>query len=621
VLSCGTDAGAGSSPFSSSGGVITKTTAGDYLSLRYGDAADTQLIIENTTSTTIPTADAMQIDLSGNSTGIVTNGVDALYIKAEFGNGTANTNSLLHLDLDPVNSPSGDEYFYAINIDALSAGTSANERAIYVGANWDYVLDSDNVDISGAGVISGATGFTSSGTITFASLTSCSSLKTDGSGVLSCGGPQTKNTSGSGSVALSTTETSLTSLAITPASTSDEVLIIAKFTARSSTTSDRTTTLRIREGANCTAGQVGTDASSFSTNSSGDDYIDVFAIRIATPNTTSSTTYQLCALSSGTSITATYWDLTLMEINQGADYAELYNTNDTSVEQGDLVSLDPELSAGVKKSARAYESGLIGVVSTRPNSVIGGGDRTGATAVPIALSGRVPVKVSTENGPIAVGDLITSSSTPGVGMRATRAGYVIGRAMTAFNGNGEGVVIVFVNTHYADPTKLDYDGSLSRGSTSLEVEPLISLDKESNLVATISANAKFIWTNSLGKVVAWVSDVGEAFFEKITALVGDFGKIIFGELVAAKDSQVAGQASFEPNQTEVFIKSDKVTQDSLIYVTPTTKTDGLTLYIKEQKPQEGFTVGLERAMGDLPDEATASAKQTIKFNWLVINQE
>ncbi|MCK9994433.1 MAG: hypothetical protein Dbin4_02953, partial [Alphaproteobacteria bacterium] len=37
--------------------------------------------------------------------------------------------------------------------------------------------------------------------------------------------------------------------------------------------------------------------------------------------------------------------------------------------------------------------------------------------VPLALSGRVPVKVSAENGPIKPGDLLTTSSTPGHAMR------------------------------------------------------------------------------------------------------------------------------------------------------------------------------------------------------------
>jgi hypothetical protein len=63
----------------------------------------------------------------------------------------------------------------------------------------------------------------------------------------------------------------------------------------------------------------------------------------------------------------------------------------------------------------------------------------------------VPVKVTTENGPIKVGDLITISSVPGVGMKSTKAGGIIGKALEDFDGaEGEvGKVMVFVNTSYS----------------------------------------------------------------------------------------------------------------------------------------------------------------------------
>jgi hypothetical protein len=50
----------------------------------------------------------------------------------------------------------------------------------------------------------------------------------------------------------------------------------------------------------------------------------------------------------------------------------------------------------------------------------------------LALAGRVPVKVTAENGAIHAGDLLVSSSRPGHAMRAPespRAGTVIGKAM------------------------------------------------------------------------------------------------------------------------------------------------------------------------------------------------
>jgi hypothetical protein len=58
------------------------------------------------------------------------------------------------------------------------------------------------------------------------------------------------------------------------------------------------------------------------------------------------------------------------------------------------------------------------------------------------------MKVSVENGPIAPGDRIVASSTPGVGMRATQAGMSVGIAAESFDGRSgddPATILVFVN--------------------------------------------------------------------------------------------------------------------------------------------------------------------------------
>ena len=146
--------------------------------------------------------------------------------------------------------------------------------------------------------------------------------------------------------------------------------------------------------------------------------------------------------------------LILSPITAGADLAELYSTRDTSIGAGDVVSLDSSLNAGVKKSDKAYDANAFGIISTSPSLVMGTLDDPEADPVMVALSGRVPVKVSTENGPIEFGDLLTASSTPGVAMRATKAGQVIGQAMSEFGGKGIGNVTVFIKTDYSNGAKL-----------------------------------------------------------------------------------------------------------------------------------------------------------------------
>ncbi|MEK7610616.1 MAG: hypothetical protein AAB468_02595, partial [Patescibacteria group bacterium] len=145
----------------------------------------------------------------------------------------------------------------------------------------------------------------------------------------------------------------------------------------------------------------------------------------------------------------------------GADLAELYET-EADVEIGDVVAvgqrtldyqadtLGPESISILKKATAGDE--LVGVVSSVPSKVMGWEIAKHAEhPQPVALSGRVPVNVSTANGTIKRGDLLTASSIPGVAMLATKAGQTIGSALEDYNGPaGEiGQVLTLVNTAYS----------------------------------------------------------------------------------------------------------------------------------------------------------------------------
>jgi fibronectin-binding autotransporter adhesin len=118
---------------------------------------------------------------------------------------------------------------------------------------------------------------------------------------------------------------------------------------------------------------------------------------------------------------------TSQEFSSGADLAEYYYSN-IPLEAGDVVAIQPDQPAGIGKSSSRYQKNLLGIVSTQPGLILGPKGEAD-NAYPIALSGRIPVKITDENGPIRVGDLLTSSSRPGYAMRATTAGAVLGRVL------------------------------------------------------------------------------------------------------------------------------------------------------------------------------------------------
>jgi hypothetical protein len=146
------------------------------------------------------------------------------------------------------------------------------------------------------------------------------------------------------------------------------------------------------------------------------------------------------------------------------DLAEMYPSLEPT-EPGDvlIVGYPSSPAASVRKSTGPNDGRLLGVVSTSPGLVLEGkhvymaGDNTKlvtANKTVVGLAGRVPVKVSMENGPIQVGDPLTSSSTPGVAMKASRAGKVLGYALESMSMDGK--VLVFVEPgYYIPPKQLD----------------------------------------------------------------------------------------------------------------------------------------------------------------------
>jgi hypothetical protein len=132
------------------------------------------------------------------------------------------------------------------------------------------------------------------------------------------------------------------------------------------------------------------------------------------------------------------------------DVAEFYLDAVGDLEPGDVVVFDPGGGLRLMRSVRAYDTAVAGVISTEPGITLAvrdgeiiAGDNEGE--VPLALIGRVPCKASAENGPIAVGDLLTTSSTVGHAMKAIAPppGTVLGKALEPLH-EGSGIVLVLI---------------------------------------------------------------------------------------------------------------------------------------------------------------------------------
>jgi hypothetical protein len=114
------------------------------------------------------------------------------------------------------------------------------------------------------------------------------------------------------------------------------------------------------------------------------------------------------------------------------------------LEPGDTLVIGPQ--GKLARSTERYQPTVVGVYSTQPGFVGGHPVEDKLEAhVPLAIAGIVPVKASTENGPIAPGDLLATSSTPGYAMKAAEAkpGTILGKALGEL-ASGTGTVDVLI---------------------------------------------------------------------------------------------------------------------------------------------------------------------------------
>ncbi|SDG29135.1 hypothetical protein SAMN04487996_11757 [Dyadobacter soli] len=139
--------------------------------------------------------------------------------------------------------------------------------------------------------------------------------------------------------------------------------------------------------------------------------------------------------------------------NGGADIAEAFDVVDATsqYEPGDVLSIATSKDRTIEKSAGAYSSLVLGVYATKPGVLLTeeniDSELTGK--VPMGVVGVIPTKVCTEGGAIQRGDLLVTSSIPGVAMKADPAkiqtGQALGKALQNFDGEGTGKINVFVN--------------------------------------------------------------------------------------------------------------------------------------------------------------------------------
>jgi hypothetical protein len=182
-----------------------------------------------------------------------------------------------------------------------------------------------------------------------------------------------------------------------------------------------------------------------------------------------------------------------------ADYAEMYPV-ESDIEFGDIVATGSEMimTYGITdgnidwnkekgaitkltKTNKEYQSNVIGIVSDNYGdfSSTGNNIKKESNPMPVALSGRVPVKISNSSEEINSGDYLTTSEEGGKATKATKSGQVIGKALENWSpDSGKETVMIYIEQGY-------YSGS---GLEGLEI---VNFDKQFTGKITFESQVEF----------------------------------------------------------------------------------------------------------------------------------
>jgi len=246
------------------------------------------------------------------------------------------------------------------------------------------------------------------------------------------------------------------------------------------------------------------------------------------------------------------------------DFAEMFPSNDI-LESGELVMVDVANAGQVKKADNSVETNgylLAGAVSTRPGFLAGMND---AGSYPIALTGRVPVKVGLENGPISIGDPITVSSVPGVGMKADPASYVVGIALeslpatTDMSQSGLGDVTVYLRIGWYDGQGVKQANTDTSGADpSAPLSPAVTsiVDMKGQPIINVGALAGLdgLWSiDGNGKMVVKEAQMDDAAMTSVKIRQTETTKTIgSGVIPAGSTAATVTNPAIKPT-TQVFI--------------------------------------------------------------------
>jgi len=161
-----------------------------------------------------------------------------------------------------------------------------------------------------------------------------------------------------------------------------------------------------------------------------------FSIYLNPPLTQAQVAQTIPSASPSTDVTLSFESLGI------ASYISLPNF--TEIPDGSIIS---HLEKSYSPSQGVADKGMVGVYDTIP--ALAFEPELTEELVPIITTGVVEVLVNNSGGPIQIGDTITSSAAPGIGMKASKSGFILGVAQENYDSTEVGQIPVLLDIKFA----------------------------------------------------------------------------------------------------------------------------------------------------------------------------
>jgi hypothetical protein len=294
------------------------------------------------------------------------------------------------------------------------------------------------------------------------------------------------------------------------------------------------------------------------------------------------------------------------------------------------------------KSNKGYQKNIIGVVSDNYGDFTSAGHniKPEDNPMPVALNGRVPVKVASDSPIIMPGDYITTSSTEaGKATKAIKSGEVIGKALEIWTpGTGAPTVMVYVEQGFYNGIGVSQYAGIEAGSPDFANQVLSYLitnpqtDSGSEILADrVTAGIELITPRLVASAVesGAITSTGEAqfkglsFFSNTTTFNSGvlFSAPVEFTLPPLFNKDTAGFAVIKEGDKKVRIDFDQPYATTPIVTSTITfeATDNIddssaddlfnqnVQYIITAKDQTGFTIVINK-----------KAPRNIRFSWVAL---